>query len=156
MQCCDFPSSCQQKQEFEFWLIIQVGEFQSSLWISRGTAITRIITETKQNHPKRRCKNLYKETLCISPANSPAPEVQPAVQYNPLVTFAATPPSVTALQGSKTRCEAGRSFTPHLFWWCLEVELFVNSELPLQKVKIKQQRTSSFLCGASLHICCVY
>lgn len=56
MQCCDFPPRCQQKQHFEFWLIIQLEEFQSSLQISRRTTLIWIVTETKQSNRRRKCK----------------------------------------------------------------------------------------------------
>lgn len=83
---CDFPSSYQQKQQFESCLIIQL-PFQSSSQMSRGTTKTQIVTKTKKNNRRRRCKISIRKH-CASHWQSAQPQ-----KYNSLsVTFVATTP----------------------------------------------------------------
>lgn len=144
MQGCDFPLSCQQKQHFEFWLIIQLEEFQSSLQISRRTTRTWIVTETKQDNRRRKCKISVRKH-CASHWQSAK-----SLKYTSLpLTSAATTPTKHKLQESETRCEVGRPFTSSLFERCLEVELSVNSSYIAN-----HQSILSFFSGASsLCIC---
>lgn len=130
MRCCDVSLSCQQKQDFEFWLIIQLGEFQSSLLISRRTTVTQIVTQTKQNNRGRKHKISIRKH-CTSHCQA----IKCLERSSLSLTFAATTPKKHKLQENETRCGLGRSFPSRLSWGCLEMDLSLPPELMLQSSK---------------------